>query len=64
MLGGINGRLNSGNACWHSVQNLLSYRSLSNDMKIEIKRTVILLFRMGVKLGVYFRGRTQDEVVM
>jgi len=46
------------------MQNLLSYRLPSNDVKIEINRSVILLFCMGVKLGVYVRGRTQDEGVM
>ena len=38
----IKGRLKSGNACYHSVQNLLSYSWLSNNLKIKIYRTVIL----------------------
>ena len=42
--------LKSGNACYHSVQNLLSSRLLSKNLKIKIYRTVIL-FCMGVKLG-------------
>jgi hypothetical protein len=29
-------RLNSGNACYHSVQNLLSSRLISKDLKIKI----------------------------
>jgi len=37
----IKSRLESGNACYHSVQNLLSSRLLSKDLKIKIYRTVI-----------------------
>jgi hypothetical protein len=33
---GIKRRLNSGNACYHSVQNLLSSRPLSRNIKIRI----------------------------
>ena len=48
----IKSRLKSGNACCHSVQNLLSSRLLSKKLKIKIYRTIILpLFCMGVKLG-------------
>jgi hypothetical protein len=32
----IKRRLNSGNACYHSVQNLLSSRQLSKNLKIRI----------------------------
>jgi hypothetical protein len=35
-------RLNSGNACYHSVQNLLSSRLLSENVKIRIRKTIIL----------------------
>jgi hypothetical protein len=35
--------LNSGNACYHSVQNLLSSRLLSKNIKIRIYKTIILL---------------------
>jgi hypothetical protein len=35
-------RLNSGNACYHSVQNLLSFRPLSKNLKIIIHTTMIL----------------------
>jgi hypothetical protein len=35
-------RLNSGNACYHSVQNLLSSRLLSKNLKIGIYKTIIL----------------------
>ena len=48
----IKSRLRSGNACYHSVQNLLSSRLLSKNLKIKIYRTIILpVFCMGVKLG-------------
>jgi hypothetical protein len=40
ILGEIKSRLKSGNACYHSVQNLLS--SLSKNIKINIYRTIIL----------------------
>jgi len=36
------GRLNSGNACYHSVQNILSSSLLSKNLKIKIYRTLIL----------------------
>jgi len=38
----INSRLSSGNACYHSVQNHLSSRLLSKNLKIKIYRTIIL----------------------
>ena len=38
----IKRRLRSGNACYHSVQNLLSSRLLSENLKIKIYRTIIL----------------------
>jgi hypothetical protein len=38
----IMSRLNSGNACYHSVQSLLSYRLLSRNVKVKIDKTVIL----------------------
>jgi hypothetical protein len=38
----IKSRLKSGNACYHSVQNLLSSSLLSKNMYITIYRTVIL----------------------
>jgi hypothetical protein len=33
---GIKSRLNSGNACYHSVQSLLSCRLLSRNIKVKI----------------------------
>jgi len=38
----IKSRLRSGNACYHSVQNLLSSRLLSRKLKMKIYRTIIL----------------------
>ena len=38
----IKGRLRLGNACYHSVQNLLSSRLLPKNLKIKIYRTIIL----------------------
>ena len=38
----IKSRLRSGNACYNSVQNLLSSRLLSKNLKIKIYRTIIL----------------------
>jgi len=38
----IKSRLKSGNACYLSVQNLLSYRLLSKNLKIKIYSTIIL----------------------
>ena len=40
----IKRRLKSGNACYHSVQNRLSSRLLSKNLKIKIYRTIILPF--------------------
>jgi hypothetical protein len=38
----IKSRLQSGNACYHSVQNILSSSFLSQNIKIKIYRTIIL----------------------
>ena len=38
----IKSRLRSGNACYHSVLNLLSSRLLSKNLKIKIYKTIIL----------------------
>jgi hypothetical protein len=38
----INNRLHSGNACYHSVQSLLSSRLLSKNVKVKIFKTIIL----------------------
>jgi ribonucleotide reductase alpha subunit len=39
----INSRLNSGNACYHSIKNLLSSRLLSKNANIKTYNTLILL---------------------
>ena len=38
----INSRLKSGNACYHSMQNLLSYSLLSKNIKIRKYTNIIL----------------------
>jgi hypothetical protein len=38
----IKSRLNSGNACYYSVQNLLSSHLITKNLKIKIYKTVIL----------------------
>jgi hypothetical protein len=38
----IKRRLNSGNACYHSVYNLLSFSLLSKNIKIRIYKAIIL----------------------
>jgi hypothetical protein len=38
----IKRRLNSGNACYHSVKNLVSSRLLRKNVKIRIYKTIIL----------------------
>ena len=39
----IKSRFKSGDACYHSVQNILSFSLLSRNVKIKIYRTIILL---------------------
>jgi len=38
----IKSRLRSGNACYHSAQNILCSRSLARNLKIKIYRTIIM----------------------
>jgi hypothetical protein len=40
----IKSRLNSGNACYHLVESLLSSCLLSRNVKVKIYKTIILLF--------------------
>jgi hypothetical protein len=56
----IKSRLKSGNACYHSVQNLLSSSLLSQNVNIKIYRNVILsLVLCGCKnLVAYIEGET------
>jgi len=57
----IKSQLKSGNACYHSVQNLLSSSMLFRNLKIKIYRTLILpLICIGVKLGRSYWGRKVD----
>jgi hypothetical protein len=42
-------RLTSGNACCHSVQNLLSITLLCKNVKVKINRAIILLVLYGCK---------------
>jgi hypothetical protein len=57
----IKNRLNSGNACYHPVQNLLSSRLISKNLKIKIYKTVMCrLCCMGAKLGLSLWGRNID----
>jgi hypothetical protein len=57
----IKTRLNSGNACYFPVQNLLSSRLISKNLKIKIYKTVILpVVLYGAKLGLSLWGRNID----
>jgi hypothetical protein len=48
----IRSRLNSGNSCYHAVQNILSSLLLSRNVKIKIYKTIILIVVcMGLKPG-------------
>jgi hypothetical protein len=38
----VKSKLNSGNACYHSIQNFLSSRLLSRNVKVKIYKTIIL----------------------
>jgi hypothetical protein len=38
----IESRINSGNACYQSVQSLLSSRLMSKNVKVKIYKTIIL----------------------
>jgi hypothetical protein len=42
MQGEIKSRLNSGNACYHSVQSLSSSHLLSGSVNVKINKTIIL----------------------
>jgi len=61
----IKSRLKLENACYYSVQNLLSSRLLSKNLKIKIHRTIILpvvLYGCGT-WSLTLRGGTQAEGV-
>jgi hypothetical protein len=53
--GGNYEEIELGNACYHSVQNLLSSRLLVKNVKIRIYNTIILAAILyGVKIGPRF----------
>jgi hypothetical protein len=57
----IKSRLNSGNACYYSVQNLLSSRLISKNLKIKIYKTVILpIVLYGCETWPLILGRNTD----
>jgi hypothetical protein len=60
----IRSRLNSGNACYHAVQNLLSFRLTSRNVKIKIYKTIILpVVLYGCKtLSLTLRGKHRLRV--
>jgi hypothetical protein len=48
----IKSRLNSENACYHTVQSLLSSRLLSMNINVKIYKTIIVpVVLYGCKLG-------------
>jgi len=60
----IKGRLNSGNACYNSVQNLLSSRLLSQTLKIKIYNyNFTHCFVLVLNLIFHTMGRTNIEGV-
>jgi hypothetical protein len=60
----IKRRLNSGNASYHSVQDLLSSRVVSKNVKIRIYKTIILpVVLYGCETWSDIKGRTQTEGV-
>jgi hypothetical protein len=57
----IDSRLNSGSACYHSVQSLLPSHLLSRNVKVKyIKPYFCQLFCMSVKLGLSHQGKSID----
>jgi len=56
--------MNTGNAYYHSVQNILSSRLLFHNIKIEIYRTIIcLLFLWVWNLVIHTENETLAEGV-
>ena len=60
-------RLKSGNACYHSVRNLVSFSLLSRSIKIKIHRTVILsvlygceTWSLSLREGVWEEGAEEN----
>jgi hypothetical protein len=46
----IKRRLNSGNACYYSVQNLLSSRLLSKSLRIRIYKSILPVVLYGCEI--------------
>jgi hypothetical protein len=46
----IKSRLNSGNACYHSVQSLLSSCLLSRNVKVKIFKTVVISVNLYISI--------------
>jgi hypothetical protein len=60
----VKSRLNSWNACHHSVQNILTSHLISKSINMKVYRIVIyLLFYIGVDLVSHMKGRTQIKGV-
>jgi hypothetical protein len=54
----VKSRLNLGNACYHSVQSLLSSRLLSRNVKVKMYKTIILpLVLYGCETCSHAKGR-------
>ena len=59
----IKRRLKSGNACYHSVQSLLSSSLLPKNLKIKIYRTIILPFVLcGCETWAHIEGKRMLRV--
>jgi hypothetical protein len=60
----IKRRLNSGNACYHAIQNLLSSHLLPKNVKIKIHKTIILQMvlygRESLREGVRKKSAKED----
>jgi hypothetical protein len=52
----IMSRLNSGNACYHSVQSLFSSFLLSSNVMVKINRTIIVRFQVLTAASMMFRA--------
>jgi len=60
MLEETENRLRTVNACYHSVQNILSFHLLIKNVKIQTYRAIIcLMFYTGVKLGLLHYGKNK-----
>jgi hypothetical protein len=58
----IKSRLKSGNACYHSVRNLLCFRLLSKNLKMKIYRTIILPVPSWYSIPIYHHPPHWDNV--